>query len=433
MNEVAQGRRPGTLLLVTTSFPRWPGDAAGSFVLARARQLAEAGTNVEVIAAGDGGEDASRVGDMMDARLSVRRVPYAVGGDHSLFYGEGAPERLERSTAAWLQAVSLWGELLAAIRTRAPHVTAIESHWLLPCALALEAGIGQRQLPHTAVAHSGDVALLERLPLGGSLARWLAARATSLVFASADLRARFAALLGPVARDRVLRSEVRPATSAMASPADLFAGSSSPSTVAELSALAEPHAGRPVVLAVGRLVPIKGHDILIRAVARFPAAVRPVVVILGEGPAREGLVEMAERRRVSLHLPGQVPSQEVLAWLRQADLFVFPSRRLPTGRTEGAPVALREALACSLPIIATHTGGIPELLAGAGPASAASRVVAPEDVAGLHAAMTAALAALPAPGLRHGSETPVLRRPDFGTSTPAWPTGPVTRIRHKSA
>jgi glycosyltransferase involved in cell wall biosynthesis len=62
-------------------------------------------------------------------------------------------------------------------------------------------------------------------------------------------------------------------------------------------------------------------------------------------------------------LPGQVAPAVVADWLALAEVFVHPCRQLPDGRTEGLPVALREALLAGLPVLATSSGGITELAA----------------------------------------------------------------------
>jgi glycosyltransferase involved in cell wall biosynthesis len=113
------------------------------------------------------------------------------------------------------------------------------------------------------------------------------------------------------------------------------------------------------VLSVGRLVPIKGYDLLVRACAsaRCPGQ----VVLVGDGPERQRLRTLADRLGVSLRLPGRVPRDRVADWLRAADLYVQPSRVLPGGRTEGLPVATLEALAVGVPVLASDSGGLAEL------------------------------------------------------------------------
>jgi len=314
--------------LLTTSFPRHPGDYAGSFVGDRAARLAAEGHQVDVLAAGSPGANPGL------AAVTVTRLP--AGAD--LFYGAGAPESLESDPAAWLAAAAFTAALASTARLRASGWDLVESHWLVPCALAASSAAPGR--PRRAWAHSGDVALLERLPLRRTLARRLATDGTELRFVSADLRARFAVLAG------VTAGTVEP----LPIPANLFAPVPRPDPAAR----ARLGLSRPTVLAVGRLVPIKGHGRLLRAAALAAGRGRPAdVVILGDGPERERLRNLAGRLGVPLRLPGFVPRPEVAAWMRAADLFALPSICLPNGRTEGAPTTLREALAIGLPTVAT--------------------------------------------------------------------------------
>jgi glycosyltransferase involved in cell wall biosynthesis len=69
----------------------------------------------------------------------------------------------------------------------------------------------------------------------------------------------------------------------------------------------------------------------------------------------------------------------VQAWLSLADLFVHPSRAL-AGRTEGQPVSVREALTAGVPVVASATGGIPEL-------PGLALLVPPDDPGALASAM----------------------------------------------
>ena len=140
------------------------------------------------------------------------------------------------------------------------------------------------------------------------------------------------------------------------------------------------------LLSVGRLVPIKGFDVLVRAAAL--AGERrgaPSVVILGDGPERERLAALARRLGVPLRLPGFVARQDVSRWMTAADLYVQPSRRLASGRTEGLPVATLEALSLGLPVVASATGGLSELPHGA----PRLRLVPADDPAALAAALAA--------------------------------------------
>jgi glycosyltransferase involved in cell wall biosynthesis len=107
--------------------------------------------------------------------------------------------------------------------------------------------------------------------------------------------------------------------------------------------------GGPLVVSMGRLAEEKGHDLLLRAFARvrerFPDW---SLAILGEGPWRPDLERLRDELGLAgrAWLPGVVRNPHGV--LREADLFVLPSRH------EGFPMALAEAMACGLPVIATE-------------------------------------------------------------------------------
>jgi len=360
--------------LVTTSFPRHPGDYAGSFVGDRVRALLAGGHRVDVIAAGDG----SATCEMEHERLTVTRIaphpnPLPSGergpeglpsgergpdaffsplpaGERvrvrapALFYGAGAPEALERGgLGVWLAGARFSVAIAAAVRARAHRFELVEAHWLVPSAFAaLAAAPAHRQ---RAFAHSGDVALLERIPFGRAIARRFIHAGVDLRFVSAELRARFSALAGAPA--------VVGAVEALSLPPDDWR----PRDGADAASRRQLGLTQPTVLAVGRLVPIKGHDRLLRACGRAQraGAVDPLeVVILGDGPERDRLGRLANALGVRLRLPGFVPRADVARWLRAADVYVQPSIRLANGRGEGAPVATAEARAIGIPVLVEH-------------------------------------------------------------------------------
>ena len=116
----------------------------------------------------------------------------------------------------------------------------------------------------------------------------------------------------------------------------------------------EPDPDRPIVLAVGRLAAQKGFGALIEAAARWrDIRPEPLLVIVGEGPLGDGLKAQAARLRLDARFPGH--RGDVPALLAAAAVFVLPSV------WEGQPLILQEALRAGAPIVATRTGGTPEL------------------------------------------------------------------------
>ena len=119
-----------------------------------------------------------------------------------------------------------------------------------------------------------------------------------------------------------------------------------------------------LVVCVGRLVPRKGQDKLIDALAllrqEFP---RLHLVIIGEGRLATGLYDRAQKRGVGerVHLTGALADRTMKEWLRAADVFASPCRSRWAGlEVEGFGIVFAEAALAGLPVIAGRSGGAPE-------------------------------------------------------------------------
>lgn len=104
----------------------------------------------------------------------------------------------------------------------------------------------------------------------------------------------------------------------------------------------------PVIVAVGRLHPVKGFDDLLRAFSQLRAQREARLIILGEGRARVALEAQVRELDLthSVQLPGRV--ENVAAWMSRCDVFALSSH------AEGFGNALVEALAVGLPIVSTR-------------------------------------------------------------------------------
>ncbi len=135
---------------------------------------------------------------------------------------------------------------------------------------------------------------------------------------------------------------------------------------------------KPSIVAMGRFYPQKGLDLLLKAFAllknRYPEW---KVTILGDGPLRSDLESLRDSLGLEdrVHLPGRVKHPHNV--LKQADLFVMPSR------WEGWGNALAEAMACGLPVIATTCIGPSEIVRD----GVDGVLIPPEDVEALAAEM----------------------------------------------
>jgi glycosyltransferase involved in cell wall biosynthesis len=116
---------------------------------------------------------------------------------------------------------------------------------------------------------------------------------------------------------------------------------------------------------VGRLVPEKGVDDLVRACATLAAPWRLVVV--GEGPQRTALEQVVRGLGIAdrVDFTGALPSTDVPAKLRTFSVLVLPSRTLRNWREQFGRV-LMEAMACAVPVVGSDSGEIPRVIGEAG-------------------------------------------------------------------
>jgi glycosyltransferase involved in cell wall biosynthesis len=134
------------------------------------------------------------------------------------------------------------------------------------------------------------------------------------------------------------------------------------------------------LLCVGRLVPAKGHHILLDALALLLARGRRVrLTLVGQGPDRPSLEAQAGRLGLgsAVGFAGAVNQDDILGYYASADAFVLPSF------AEGLPVVLMEAMALGVPCVTTHITGVPELIRD----GVEGLLVAPSDAEGLAGAI----------------------------------------------
>jgi len=118
----------------------------------------------------------------------------------------------------------------------------------------------------------------------------------------------------------------------------------------------------PLVVNVGRLVPRKGADVLIEAVARLRSTHPDLTLaVAGAGRDRQRLERLATRRRAPVRFLGRVADDRLPALYACADVFAAPNRARWGGlEQEGFGIVFVEAAACGIPQVAGDSGGAPE-------------------------------------------------------------------------
>ncbi len=138
------------------------------------------------------------------------------------------------------------------------------------------------------------------------------------------------------------------------------------------------HNGR--VLAVGRLAPQKGYEVLVAALARLPTESRPVVDVVGTGELLHELTQMARNLGVtdSIRFLGARPSGWIAAQGPRYRGFAAPYVVCADGDRDTGPLVVKEAMAMGLPVLASRLMGLKEIV---GPGT--GRLVPPGDAAAL--------------------------------------------------
>jgi glycosyltransferase involved in cell wall biosynthesis len=140
-----------------------------------------------------------------------------------------------------------------------------------------------------------------------------------------------------------------------------------------------PERAPALVTVAGGLTAQKGIDVLLTALASLSGtdALRPHLVLVGDGPLRSDLDGQARRLDLTPRVHFLGFRSDIPDLLAAADLFVLPSR------WEGCPMVLLEAMAAGVPVVATRVGGVPEIVDH----DRSGLLVPPEDPEALAAAI----------------------------------------------
>ena len=144
--------------------------------------------------------------------------------------------------------------------------------------------------------------------------------------------------------------------------------------------------GEPWVITVARLEPYKGIDMALKAVAECRRGGLNVhYLVVGAGKKKKTYLKLAEELDIAsaVRFVGNVPDPDLPLLLNSATAYIGVSRRADGTRVEGFGVALAEASACGLPVIAGQSGGLAEAVRD----GETGLVVDPDDPAAVAAAL----------------------------------------------
>ncbi|MBI2834834.1 MAG: glycosyltransferase [Acidobacteria bacterium] len=364
------------VVMVTTSYPRFPGDTIATFLEPVAHGVAARGHSVHVVAPWHPRLDRpSREGN-----VSFHFFKYAPLRRLNVFGYSGALRAdTDLRLSAWLVAPLALVAGMRAARTVAVRegATILHGHWMVPGGTIASAVAGS--IPVVVSLHGSDVYVAERHATVRCAGRATLRRASWITACSDDLRRRAIAIGAPADRFDVV-------------PYGVDAGRFKPDP--EARALVRGQLGisqaTPMLFTAGRLVRKKGFEYLIDAVARLvPRWPDLRLVVAGGGDLESELRSRAAAGGLASHVrfAGVIPQQRIAMHLAAADVVVIPSVRDESGNVDGLPNTLMEALASGTPVVTTSAGGIQSIVV-----DGETALVAPErDAEGLAARIASVL------------------------------------------
>ncbi len=342
------------ICMLTSSYPKYPGEVTAPFIEEIAAGVAGRGHQVHVVL--------PHHRDMRRGAVErgVHLHPYRYAPVRSLNlwgYAESLEADVTVRGRVYLAAPFALSAGLLALRqvVRQVRPDLLQAHWVLPNGPIAALAARRFRLPLVISLHGSDIYLPERHPWLRGICRWTLRRAAAITACSGDLARRSIALGAPTDRLQVIPYGVDQETFRPASPQERER------VRAELGLPAD----APLLLAVGRLVRKKGFEVLIRALPAILREAGPVhLLLVGQGDLWEELQTLARQEGVAeyLHMPGTVERDRLPALFGSSDILVVPSVHDEKGNVDGLPNVVLEGMGAGRAIVASEIAGIPQVI-----------------------------------------------------------------------
>ena len=335
------------LLVVTSTFPRWPNDTDPPFVFELSKRL----TDVFEVTIHTPHYKGALVRETMDG-LRVHRFRYCFAQFETLAGGQGIVPKLRRNKCYYLLLpfflIAQFFSLLLLVASIRPDV--IHAHWLIPQGLMAVLVKRIFGIPVVVTAHGADVFSLRQTPFIW-VKKYIVNSSDRIVTVSRSLA-------------RILfedtRSNVEPAVISMGVDASLFSPHKKTNDIREKFNI---HG--PFLLFVGRLTEKKGVRYLIGSMTKVVVEVPEAkLLIVGHGELERELKEQVKQLNLqdAICFAGGVPYDQLPPYYASADVFIGPSIQVAGGDTEGFGLTFVEASMSGCLVIGTKTGGIEDII-----------------------------------------------------------------------
>lgn len=322
------------LLVTASTFPRWEGDTEPRFILDLASHMTDEYDVTALVPAAPGAKDT----EVLDGVKVIRYHYFPIHKWETLCYPGAIVPRIKEKKIRILLVPFLLFSLYFHLFRLLPKFDLVHAHWLIP------QGIVQSffKKPYIVTGHGGDVTSLNKGIMKKLKVRCLK-RASKVTVVSEYLKG--------VVEDLADHSIEEPMVCSMGVDTSKFGK----------QYRKENYFGqgdKKVVLFVGRLAEKKGVTYLIEAMKNVDA----MLVIAGNGPLHDELVEQAKEQGDKIKFIGSKTHDELKTIYASADIFVAPSVTAKDGDKEGLPTTILEAMASEIPVVSTKSSGIVEVI-----------------------------------------------------------------------
>lgn len=327
-------QRKKKLLVTASTFPRWEGDTEPRFVLDLSSHMTDEFDVTVLVPASPGAKDT----EVMNGVKVIRYHYFPIHKRETLCYPGAIVPRIKEKKVRILLVPFLFISLYFKLWRILPEYDIVHAHWLIP------QGIVQSffKKPYIVTGHGGDVTSLNKGIIKKLKVRCLK-KASHVTVVSNYLKERVEELASHEIEE--------PSVISMGVDTSKFGKQYRVENYFN-------QGDKKVVLFVGRLAEKKGVTYLIEAMKSVDA----ILVIVGDGPLHDKLVEQAKEQGNKIRFVGSKTHEELKTIYASADIFVAPSIVAKDGDQEGVPTTIMEAMASGLPVISTNTGGIADII-----------------------------------------------------------------------
>lgn len=322
------------LLITASTFPRWEGDTEPRFILDYAVAMNRFYDVTVLVPAAVGAKDREVL-----SGVNIKRYHYfPIHQWETLCYpGAIVPRIKEKKIRVILVPfliISLWYRLLIML----PKYDVVHAHWLIP------QGIIQSffKKPYIVTGHGGDISSFNKSIIKRLKKRCLK-KAEKVIVVSEYKRKELNKYFPDVKCELISMGVNTAFFSKEENYIENYFGQNN----------------KKVVLFVGRLAEIKGVEYLIRALKDEKNI---FLAIVGDGPLRQKLENDSKEIGCEIKFLGSKTHEELKYIYACADVLVVPSISDNKGAQEGLPTVILEAFSAKLPVVATNTGGISDIV-----------------------------------------------------------------------